>query len=371
MPLYRWNTDNLEPVPSTTFEAEELQERADLQRLLRDQPEVLEEGLFIVAEEFSNWQDSGRSIDLLALDGEGNLVVIELKRTQTGDHSELQAIRYAAMVSTMTLDQMIGAHRDYLAKRGQDEDARLAILSHLEAADEADVEIQTQRPRIILASAGFSNELTTSVLWLRDADIDIRCVRLQLFGNGEQLLLDASQTIPLPEASDYLVRVRDREEGERRRQSSNPAEIMPGATAFLNAFDRVREDYKPMLTQLHQWAICLEQENLAVLETRQGRARTTLRASLPTADVRLAIIHQQGVHAYLHLREDEIRTRAPKANARIAQIAWPEDPENYGGNYWEVPDGLLDALTDAYREANGLPTPPPLDTGPDSPLSAE
>ena len=32
MPLYRWNADNLEPVQPTTFEAEGLQERTDLQR---------------------------------------------------------------------------------------------------------------------------------------------------------------------------------------------------------------------------------------------------------------------------------------------------------------------------------------------------
>jgi Protein of unknown function (DUF2924) len=31
----------------------------------------------------------------------------------------------------------------------------------------------------VLASANFSKELTTAVLWLRDRDIDIRCVRLQ------------------------------------------------------------------------------------------------------------------------------------------------------------------------------------------------
>ena len=54
MPLYRWNADNLEPVQPSTFELEQLQE-ADLQRLLLDQPDVLEEGLFIIAEEFGNW----------------------------------------------------------------------------------------------------------------------------------------------------------------------------------------------------------------------------------------------------------------------------------------------------------------------------
>ena len=73
MPLYRWNADNLEAVPPTTFEAEQLQERAHLQRLLRDQPDVLEEGLFIVEEEFSDWEDSRLRIDLLAVDKEGRL----------------------------------------------------------------------------------------------------------------------------------------------------------------------------------------------------------------------------------------------------------------------------------------------------------
>lgn len=228
------------------------------------------------------------------MDSEGNLVVIELKRTQTGDHSELQAIRYAAMVSTMTLEQVFDAHRDYLAKRGREEEARLAILSHLEAADEADAEIQTQRPRILLASAGFSTELTTSVLWLRDADIDIRCVRLQLFKNGEQLLLDASQTIPLPEASDYLVRVRDREEGERRPRRHSLAERIPGGDAFLDAIQQVREDYEPMLSELYKWAISLEREKLATLETRRGSWNTSLRPSLPNADVRFVIIYKSG-----------------------------------------------------------------------------
>ena len=41
-------------------------------------------------------------------------------------------------------------------------------------------------------------------------------------------------------------------------------------------------------------------------------------------------------------------------------------------NFYSVPSCLLDALTDAYREANGLPpiTPPP-DTAPDNPLQLE
>lgn len=46
-----------------------------------------------------------------------NLVVIELKRTEEGGRMELQAIRYAAMVSTMTFDQAANIFEQYLIPR--------------------------------------------------------------------------------------------------------------------------------------------------------------------------------------------------------------------------------------------------------------
>ena len=370
MPLYRWNTNNLEAVPPTTFEAEQLQE-AELQRMLRDQPDVLEEGLFIVAEEFSNWQESGRSIDLLALDSEGNLVVIELKRTQTGDHSDLQAIRYAAMVSNLRPEDVIEAHRKYLDVEQQEAERRIRdYLSNTETG-----EIETQRPRIILASAGFSTELTTSVLWLRDGGMDISCVKLQLYKDGNGLLMDTSQVIPLPESSDYLVKVREREETERRTRRNTQPERIPGADAFLETIDKVQEDSKPMLKQLYDWAVSLEQEDLAILETRKASDgfSATLRVRLPNAKVNPAIIWQAGRSVYYHLRLNEIRVRAPKVSVRIGQILGPENVgEDKSWNFYSVPDDLLDALTDAYREANGIPTTTHRpDTAPDTPAPAK
>ena len=104
MTLYELRQSELKPIANTTFAEEQFSERGDLQRLLRDQPEVLEQGLFVVAEEFGNWADSRRRIDLLCVDTESRLVVVELKRTDDGGHAELQAIRYAAMVANMTVE---------------------------------------------------------------------------------------------------------------------------------------------------------------------------------------------------------------------------------------------------------------------------
>ena len=80
MPLYEVGAQGLIPRPTADFAALAMYERADLQRLLRDDIFALGEDLLVIAEEFGNWEDARRRIDLLALDKSGRLVVIELKR---------------------------------------------------------------------------------------------------------------------------------------------------------------------------------------------------------------------------------------------------------------------------------------------------
>jgi hypothetical protein len=75
--------------------------------------------------------------------------------------------------------------------------------------------------RIVLAAANFSKELTTSVMWLNKRDLDIRCVRLQPYRSGEELLLDIEQIIPLPEAEEYQVKVREQASAQRAAASSS------------------------------------------------------------------------------------------------------------------------------------------------------
>ena len=70
----------------------------------------------MVAEEFGNWEDARRRIDLLALDKNGRLVVIEIKRTDDGGHMELRSIRYAAMVSSMGFTEVLEAYTAHCAR---------------------------------------------------------------------------------------------------------------------------------------------------------------------------------------------------------------------------------------------------------------
>ena len=115
MPLFEMKPGELVAVTSSTFAHEKILERADLQRLLRARIDAIADDVLIVAEEFGAFADARRRIDLLGVDREGRLVVFELKRTLDGGHLELQALRYAAMISTMTFDDLVGHYETYLA----------------------------------------------------------------------------------------------------------------------------------------------------------------------------------------------------------------------------------------------------------------
>lgn len=220
MPIYELRDHQIRPLAETTFRDQGLRERQDLQRLLQDQIHIVDPDVMVLAEEFGSWEDSKRRIDLLALDRDARLVVIELKRTERGGHMELQALRYASMVSRMTFEQAVEAHDRWLEARGRNEDAEQAILSFL-GWDGPEEEDFGQDVRIVLVSGDFSKELTTSVLWLNEHDLDVRCVRMKPYESDGRVLLDVQQVIPLPEAGEYLVQVREKERKERRSRESN------------------------------------------------------------------------------------------------------------------------------------------------------
>ncbi|MDA1003148.1 MAG: hypothetical protein O3B31_07335 [Chloroflexi bacterium] len=233
MSLWELSKDGIAPVARTSFQQSSIWERRDLQRLLRDQIDVLGDDLMVVAEEFSNWVHSDLRVDLLCIDRAADLVVIELKRDDNGGHAELQAIRYASMVEPATFEHIVEAHRAYSARRHRESaehpefdagEARQAVLDFL-GWDEPDDEAFGSDVRIILAATDFSITLTSAVLWLRKrGNIDIRCVRLVPYAldseSGQRLLVDVQQLVPLPETADFTDRMADKEERKREARTT-------------------------------------------------------------------------------------------------------------------------------------------------------
>lgn len=221
MALYEIEHDRLTKIKTTTFTEQGIKERDDLQRLLKKQIGIIAPDTLIIAEEFGEWEDSKRRVDLLGLDKQANIVVIELKRTEDGGHMELQSIRYAAMVSNLTFDKAVNIFERYLEKTSQAEvDAEQTMLDFL-GWDSVEDESFAKDVRIVLASQEFSKEITSSVLWLNSRDLDIQCIRLQPYRDGARTLLDVQTVIPLPETAQYQVQIREKQKKERASRESN------------------------------------------------------------------------------------------------------------------------------------------------------
>jgi hypothetical protein len=214
MAIYEISSEQFRRIDETSFSDAGLRERQDLQRLLRSQIEIVSPKTLIISEEFSQWEDSSRRIDLLGIDKDANLVVIELKRTEDGGHMELQSIRYAAMISAMTFDKAVEVYAEYLARIGCTAVAHTSLLEFLNCGDSGPDHF-AQDVRIVLVSAEFSKELTTTVLWLNDREMDIQCIRIKPYNDNGRILVDVQQIIPLPETEAYRVQIKEKEQRER------------------------------------------------------------------------------------------------------------------------------------------------------------
>ena len=379
MAIYKMigNKEGLEKIKPTSFGQEGVMERADLQRLLRDKPKVLEKGLLIISEEFGNWEDSNRRIDLLGLDADGRLVVIELKRGETGEHMDLQAIRYAAMVANMTYQQAVDTFQSYLEGRaaadgGDDvapDEAESQLREQLGIAEDGSQTIQSDIPRIVLVSEGFSKELTTCVMWLNDswlstAGLDIKCVQLQLHRNGNEMLLETKTLIPLPEASDYRTRIAERKREERTQRAGKP-QWHSGGDQFNENIDKADASHQPLLRRLYETALYLQSNELAELHVWVNgpgdyvQIYPEVRGRTDTFLVSFNILFSRGGLGEITFWpgwEDVV----PSSLGSIDALVGPARLQN-GVRHRRLSvsktrdnlDAILDAIKEAYREANG------------------
>lgn len=223
MVIYSLENNSFKKVDMTTFSEEGILERQHLQSIIKQEIGIIAEDCLVIAEEFSEWSDSKRRIDLLAIDKQANLVVIELKRTETGGHMELQSLRYAAMISTLTFKRAVEIYQNYLMSINNDSNetnAEEKLLDFLQW-EEAQEDNFALDVRIILVSSDFSKELTTSVMWLNERDIDIRCIRLIPYKYQEKILVDIQPIIPLPEVESYQIKIKQQSEERREARRSS------------------------------------------------------------------------------------------------------------------------------------------------------
>lgn len=200
-------------------------ERKHLQEWLENYPQALTQGdgdeLLIIQKEFDGFDDTRERLDLLAIDKDGNLVIIENKLDDSGRDVVWQALKYASYCANLKKQQVVEIFQRYLNQKAQSEGAEPAnaervLLEFLQADDLQSVQLNTLKSqRLILVAAHYRKEVTNTVLWLSQFGVNCQCFKVTPYQAGTELFLNVEQIIPTPEASDFMIGMMAKEDEEK------------------------------------------------------------------------------------------------------------------------------------------------------------
>lgn len=211
---YKLTSSNAVGLDVINFSALNLKED-HIESFLAENLNILMGDAILVGRQVVNEQKS--RADLVALDSDGCLVVIEIKRDMAdckaqAEKFEMQAIRYAATYSRIrTVDELAElVYAPYLRKF---ESSAVADKDAVQVAKEKIVGIIknsefNSRQKIILVASDFDKEVISACAWLVQNGIDISCIRLSPVRNGDsQLLLVVERVVPPPSLDEMLTPV--------------------------------------------------------------------------------------------------------------------------------------------------------------------
>jgi hypothetical protein len=166
------NTQPVEAQPGNP----ELEEH--FENWVEESVELIDPSLIIIGRQVQN-------IDLLAIDNEGQLVIIELKRDQLPRFVLAQALDYASMVATWTPEKIINLANEYLSKSIHD------TFEERFGKSLEDTGGINSGQRIVLVGCRTDSTLDRMVSWLSEKDIPINVVTMSFFvlPDGQTILV--------------------------------------------------------------------------------------------------------------------------------------------------------------------------------------
>lgn len=250
--------NRIKAIKTKSFSELGFTERKHLQEWLAHEPSALGEELLIIQKEFDGFDDTRERLDLLALDKDGNLVIIENKLDDSGRDVVWQSLKYASYCASLTKLQIVEIFQQYLnryEKQVSDEsvtDASTQICEFLDAPDLDEVKLNLgNSQRIVMVAANFRKEVTSTALWLLGQGISIQCFKVTPYSHGEQLLINIDQIIPTPEAKELMIGINAKEAEEKSTE------------VVLKNRHNVRREYWEHALEVFQGSSCALYNNIS------------------------------------------------------------------------------------------------------------
>jgi hypothetical protein len=191
---------------------------AQLERWLLENPALAGEPLLILGSQLAEFAEDKDRLDVLAVDKQGEIVLIELKVDGQFRLTDLQALAYAAGYAGMRIEHFAEILRKRIEHEGDSgvtvERAKDAIVEFVDVLDEFDEWQPSRRVRIKLLAPGYPKRVLQTVKWLGDVyGMPIEAIQVQLYEDvGGRYQLTFERLLPLKSDDAFDLTVRAAEE---------------------------------------------------------------------------------------------------------------------------------------------------------------
>jgi hypothetical protein len=290
--------------------------------------------------------------DLIAVESSGRVVIIEVKLAVNAESRRAvvaQVLSYAGYLQGLDLEQLesqilrnhLGASGSVLGAVQADELQELVDPAEFHEGIARSLADGSFRLIIVLDSAPDELVQVVSYLQLVADKIDIDLVTVTAYEVGGSRVL-------VPQRIEPARRVREMSDAAVSARQAGPQ--TEGSAEFRKAIDQAPVGFRDDLARLASWAESLEGQGLARLLTRRGITGIAILKPVMVRDsVALVRINCDTKSAYMQFYRSAFERRAPGAIGRVEAILGTKLTK---GNATRTFSGeLLDALSDAYREA--------------------
>jgi len=169
------------------LQASTLESERALEDMINSDISILNEHWMVIGRQVST--SFGGYIDLLAIDADGSLIIIELKKHKTPREVVAQTVDYASWVKKLQPEKIADIYSRYSSSGSLNEDYEKKFGSKLEEEDLN----QTHQMLVVAAELDPSTERIIS--YLSDMDIPINVLFFNVFKDGENTYLSRTWMI--------------------------------------------------------------------------------------------------------------------------------------------------------------------------------
>ncbi len=194
MALWRVNETRLIRLPETRLKAESFLEK-HLENWIIQDPSILGEPLLVIGRQVLI-PDVKDRLDVLAIDQEGNAVIVELKRGRLRDPVDMQALRYASYISKWSFEDFENTARRFLCKNAEQEFNFNEIFESFCKDSGDEIPMLNQEQRIVIVGSSIKEKLGSVAVWLRQHRIDITVIEIEVYKDGRSVILQPNTIVP-------------------------------------------------------------------------------------------------------------------------------------------------------------------------------